>query len=166
MFPTIASYLRVGVRPGLTIGKSILLLGYFGIMLYAGLYGSNPFSDPVRAGFLAASQIPVIVALGTKNNIVGMLIGFGYERVSILMMPEFVLHPLPFRRLAASAQTAVAAFMHHSHFMYAIFSHLHCVLSCSSTSCTGSPVVFSSWPPTSTPSVTVSFSLESSTYDN
>ena len=83
MLPRAASFLRTTIRPGLTIGKSIILLGYFGTLLYAGLYMSNPLKDPLRAGFVAASQIPVVVLLGTKNNILGMLIGFGYERVRV-----------------------------------------------------------------------------------
>ena len=82
VFPATAAFLRKTIRPGLTIGKSIILVCYSAIMLYAGLFRSNPLSEPVRAGFVAVSQIPVIVILGTKNNLVGMLIGFGYERVS------------------------------------------------------------------------------------
>ncbi|TBU28196.1 incomplete iron reductase [Dichomitus squalens] len=82
MLPRAAAFLRNTIRPGLTIGKSIILLGYFGTLLYAGLYMSNPFTDPLRAGFVAASQIPVVMLLGTKNNLLGMLIGFGYERLN------------------------------------------------------------------------------------
>ncbi|KAH9855485.1 iron reductase [Lenzites betulinus] len=84
ILPTIAAILRTTIRPGLTIGKGLVELTYFAVMLYAGLYKSNPFTDPIRAGFVAVSQIPIVVALGTKNNIVGMLIGFGYERLNYL----------------------------------------------------------------------------------
>lgn len=82
ILPGLASFLRTTLRPGLTIGKGCVLLAYFAIMLYGGLYKSNPFADPLRTGFLAVSQIPVVVLLGTKNNVLGMMIGFGYERVS------------------------------------------------------------------------------------
>ena len=96
MLPTLAAYLRINIRPNLTIGKFFVLMGYFGVMLYAGLFMSNPLSDPIRAGFLAVSQIPAIVLLGTKNNLVGLLIGFGYERVSV----SFIFpHPLALPRL-------------------------------------------------------------------
>ncbi|EIW56151.1 iron reductase [Trametes versicolor FP-101664 SS1] len=84
MLPTIAAFLRTTIRPGLTIGKGLVELTYFSVMLYAGLYKSNPFTTPIRAGFVAVSQIPMVVALGTKNNVVGMLIGFGYERLNYL----------------------------------------------------------------------------------
>ena len=108
MLPAPAAWLRVGVRPGMTVGKTLMILAYFGLMLYAGLYMSNPLSDPVRAGFLAVSQIPVIIALGTKNNLVGLLIGFGYERVSFPFMKfTTVLFRLPFGVFLVPAPTAV-----------------------------------------------------------
>ncbi|KAI0635390.1 iron reductase [Trametes polyzona] len=84
MLPTLAAILRTTIRPGLTIGKGLVELTYFSVMLYAGLYKSNPFTKPIRAGFVATSQIPIVIALGTKNNVVGMLIGFGYERLNYL----------------------------------------------------------------------------------
>ncbi|KAI0699751.1 iron reductase [Cerioporus squamosus] len=84
LFPPLAAFLRKDIRPGLTVGKSIVLACYSAIILYAGLFMSDPLSKPVRAGFVAVSQFPVVVALGTKNNLVGMFIGFGYERVTQL----------------------------------------------------------------------------------
>ncbi|KAI8973127.1 incomplete iron reductase [Trametes punicea] len=84
MLPTLAAFLRTTIRPGLTIGKLLVELSYFAILLYAGLYRSNPLTQPIRMGYVAASQIPIVVALGTKNNVVGMLIGFGYERLNYL----------------------------------------------------------------------------------
>ncbi|TFK81375.1 incomplete iron reductase [Polyporus arcularius HHB13444] len=82
LFPALAAFLRKDIRPGLTIGKSFILACYSAIILYAGLFMSNPLSQPVRAGFVAVSQLPVVVLLGTKNNLAGMLIGFGYERLN------------------------------------------------------------------------------------
>ncbi|KAI0328757.1 iron reductase [Cubamyces sp. BRFM 1775] len=84
MLPTIAAFLRTTIRPGLTIGKLFVELTYFAVLLYAGLYKSNPLTQPVRTGFVAVSQIPIVVALGTKHNVVGMMIGFGYERLNYL----------------------------------------------------------------------------------
>ena len=52
VFPATAAFLRKTIRPGLTIGKSIILVCYSAIMLYAGLFRSNPLSEPVRAGFV------------------------------------------------------------------------------------------------------------------
>ncbi|KAI0666438.1 iron reductase [Trametes maxima] len=81
---SLAAFLRTTIRPGLTIGKALVELTYLGVILYAGLYKSNPFTQPIRAGFVAVSQIPIVIALGTKNNVLGMLIGFGYERLNYL----------------------------------------------------------------------------------
>lgn len=82
MVPPVANFFRKTIRPGLSIGKAIIISTYFGIIMYAGLHKSNPFTDPVRAGFVAVSQLPVVIMLATKNNILGMLISVGYEQVS------------------------------------------------------------------------------------
>ncbi|KAF5318205.1 hypothetical protein D9758_018628 [Tetrapyrgos nigripes] len=37
-----------------------------------------------RAGIMAASQFPLIVALGMKNNIISLLTGIGYEKLSFI----------------------------------------------------------------------------------
>lgn len=81
-FPRIASLMRYTLRPGLVFGQAVILLGYFGIILYAGLYKSNPFTEPVRAGYVAMSQIPIIIILATKNNVVATLLGVAYDTVS------------------------------------------------------------------------------------
>ncbi|TBU37357.1 hypothetical protein BD309DRAFT_1023657 [Dichomitus squalens] len=59
-------------------GATDASLCYFSTFLYAGLYIPEPLTNPLRAGFVAASQIPVVV--GAKNNLLGMLTGFGYEQ--------------------------------------------------------------------------------------
>lgn len=41
-------------------------------------------SDYARTGSIAMSQVPVAVALGVRGNIVGLLIGKGYDRIRIL----------------------------------------------------------------------------------
>lgn len=84
MLPWAANFLGISIRPGYTVGKLILQLTYFFILLYATLYKSNVFTTPIRAGFVAASQIPVVVTLGTKNNLLGMMVGMGYEQLNYL----------------------------------------------------------------------------------
>ncbi|THU82061.1 hypothetical protein K435DRAFT_934828 [Dendrothele bispora CBS 962.96] len=37
-----------------------------------------------RAGTLATSQLPLIVALGTKNNVISVLTGVGYEKLNFI----------------------------------------------------------------------------------
>lgn len=79
--PYATNVLRFTLRPGMDVGKALVLVCYFGILLYGTFYKSNVFSNAVRTGYLAVSQIPVVVVLGTKNNVIGMLLGMGYERV-------------------------------------------------------------------------------------
>ena len=82
--PGIAWVLGTRVIPGYSVGRVSLLLAWLGVMLYAGLHDSNPFSDPGRAGIVVVGQLPLVFVLGTKNNVVGTLIGQGYERVGAL----------------------------------------------------------------------------------
>ncbi|KAH9944662.1 iron reductase [Amylocystis lapponica] len=84
MLPLVHQYLAYPVCPGYSVGKALLLLAYAGVMLYAGLYNSSPFSNPVRAGYVAASQVPFLVILATKNNVIGWLVGCGYEKLNFL----------------------------------------------------------------------------------
>ncbi|KAH8078723.1 iron reductase [Cristinia sonorae] len=84
MVPWIPNLFRFTIRPGLTVTKVILMLTYFFILLYATLYKSNVFTSPIRAGFVAASQIPVVVVLGTKNNLLAVAVGMGYEKLNFL----------------------------------------------------------------------------------
>lgn len=79
--PYATTVLRFTLRPGMDVGKALILVCYFSILLYGTFYRSNVFSNAVRTGYLAVSQIPVVVILGTKNNFVGMILGMGYERV-------------------------------------------------------------------------------------
>lgn len=84
VFPGVSRLLSFTVRPGYTVGKLVLILAYLGLMLYGGLYGSNPFTNPARAGLVATSQIPLVIMVATKNNVLTYLLGLGYEKASAL----------------------------------------------------------------------------------
>ncbi|KAG6888257.1 hypothetical protein C0992_009146, partial [Termitomyces sp. T32_za158] len=75
---------RVRLSPGFSVSQAAIMICYFLTLLYAGLYKSSPFSDPVRAGWVAVSQLPIVIALATKNNILGSLMGFTYEKLNYL----------------------------------------------------------------------------------
>lgn len=81
----VAAALGHPIMPGYSIGKLLIMLGYFSVILYASIYKSSPFSDPQRTGFVAMSQLPIVFALGTKNNIFGMILSVGYEKVQYLL---------------------------------------------------------------------------------
>ncbi|KAH7890414.1 ferric reductase like transmembrane component-domain-containing protein [Phlebopus sp. FC_14] len=80
----VANVLSHRVHEGYSLGQVLLMLAYTVVILYAGLYRSDPFSDPLRAGWVATSQIPFVYALATKNNIIGILVGSGYEKLNYL----------------------------------------------------------------------------------
>lgn len=81
MLPSLSWITRISLRPGLTVGGASIMVAYFITMCYAGFFESNLFSDPVRMGWVAVSQLPVVLVLATKNNVVGILIGACYTRV-------------------------------------------------------------------------------------
>ena len=77
----VAALLRKRIAPGRSIAQVSVLIIYFSVLVYGGLYKSSPFTDPIRSGWLAVSQIPFVIAFASKNNILGMLLGFTYEKV-------------------------------------------------------------------------------------
>jgi len=81
--PTFGNILRYRFETGFSLGQALVLLTYFAVLVYASFLKSNPFSDPLRTGFVAMSQIPIVYLLATKNNLLGILVGLGYEKVSV-----------------------------------------------------------------------------------
>jgi ferric-chelate reductase len=81
LHPTLAYALNFRVAPGFSFGNLLVLLVYTALMLYASLRRPNPFSNPLRIGYLAISQVPIAVALAGKTNWLGLACGLGYEKV-------------------------------------------------------------------------------------
>jgi ferric-chelate reductase len=84
--------LRHRIAPGFSVGQIIVLSGYFAVLLYATLSDSNPFTDPLRAGWVAVSQLPLVFAFAAKNSIVGILLGLSYEKASCVCEWLFRFH--------------------------------------------------------------------------
>ncbi|KAG1733904.1 uncharacterized protein EDB91DRAFT_1147924 [Suillus paluster] len=80
----VASVLHHRVHDNYSIGQVLLMLAYISIIFYVSFYKSDPFTDPQRAGVVITSQIPFVYALATKNNIIGMMVGVGYEKLNFL----------------------------------------------------------------------------------
>lgn len=76
-----SSLLHKRVHESYSLGQVLLMAGYSLIVLYSGIYRSSPFVDFERSGWVATSQLPFIYILATKNNVIGMLVGVGYEKV-------------------------------------------------------------------------------------
>ncbi|KAI0320502.1 hypothetical protein OF83DRAFT_1162386 [Amylostereum chailletii] len=82
--PVICHALNYPLLPGLSMLKLLVLGIWFGIYLYAGIYRSNPFTEPKRAGFLGMWQIPFVVVFAIKNNPISVLAGVNYEKLNYL----------------------------------------------------------------------------------
>ena len=88
LHPTLAYALNFRVAPGFSFGKLLVLLAYAAIVIYASLRGSDPFSDSLRTGYVAISQIPIAVALAGKTNWLSWACGVGYEKVWVFPAVE------------------------------------------------------------------------------
>ncbi|KAG1742968.1 hypothetical protein EDD22DRAFT_920424 [Suillus occidentalis] len=82
--PTFANILRYRLDIGFSLGQALVLVIYTAVLVYAGFLKSNVFEDPLRTGFVAMSQIPVVFLLATKNNILGIFLAVGYEKLNYI----------------------------------------------------------------------------------
>jgi uncharacterized membrane protein len=86
----ISSIFEYPLTPGYSFGQIVLLLGYLAIVLAAELWNwQSPFTNSNRTGLVTASQVPIVFALATKNNIFGVLLGVGYEKVWFTLLIAF-----------------------------------------------------------------------------
>ena len=68
-----------------SVGKLFLMTVYLvGVVLVIFLLDGNPMGDPVRLGWLAAAQAPIVVGLALKSSPAGMASGLGYEKVRLM----------------------------------------------------------------------------------
>ncbi|CZR51557.1 related to ferric reductase, NADH/NADPH oxidase and related proteins [Phialocephala subalpina] len=73
-----------------TAGPFTLLIGYLVLVVVCTFYALNPndllqWEDlGYRAGFIAICQMPLIILLAGKRNIIGFVTGVGYERLAWL----------------------------------------------------------------------------------
>ncbi|KAJ2919424.1 hypothetical protein MD484_g997, partial [Candolleomyces efflorescens] len=67
-----------------SLKQSFIVISYCVILFYALMYRSNPFVDATRPGWVSTSQIPLVLGLGVKGNVLGLggLLGVGYERLN------------------------------------------------------------------------------------
>ncbi|KAF8625150.1 hypothetical protein AX15_005535, partial [Amanita polypyramis BW_CC] len=61
-----------------------IMLAYFAVLLFPLLHRSNPLTDMKRSGWIAASQLPFLFLFATKNNMLGWLLGIGYQNFNYL----------------------------------------------------------------------------------
>ncbi|KAN0131735.1 Ferric reductase like transmembrane component domain containing protein [Lactarius tabidus] len=82
--PSLAYALNFRVSPGFSLGKLLVLVAYGLIVIYGCLYHSNPFTDYDRSGYIAVSQVPIVMALAGKSNWLSWLSGVGYEKFNYI----------------------------------------------------------------------------------
>ncbi|THH32211.1 hypothetical protein EUX98_g1990 [Antrodiella citrinella] len=75
---------RTPIVSGYSLGRIVLMLLYFGVLLFAALFRDSVFTNPVRDAWIAVSQLPFVVALATKNNVFSVLLGVGHEKLNYL----------------------------------------------------------------------------------
>ncbi|KIK96605.1 hypothetical protein PAXRUDRAFT_72202, partial [Paxillus rubicundulus Ve08.2h10] len=78
------AFLSHRVYEAYSLAQVLVMVAYTAVIFYVGFYKSNPFTDPVRAGWVTVSQVPFLYAFATKNNLIGMLLGVGYEKLNYL----------------------------------------------------------------------------------
>lgn len=86
LHPVIA-LLRLRTSPGFSITQSLIFFIYFVCLVYATFYKSDIFTDQTRTGWVAIAQLPFLFLLAQKNNVLGLLLGYGYEKVTISQRP-------------------------------------------------------------------------------
>lgn len=81
--PSVSYVLNLRIAPGFSVGKLVVILAYTTVVLYAFLYHSNPFTDPVRAGYVVMSQLPIVVALAGRTNFLSWMSGVSHQKVLV-----------------------------------------------------------------------------------
>lgn len=110
IFHKLSTILSTRLDDGLSLGRCIILICYFSVVLFASLYKSNPFRDYLRTGFVSTAQIPIVFALGTKNNIIGRFLSMGYEKVkSAFSFSQFLASRLIFNCIRSSSITSIVS---------------------------------------------------------
>jgi ferric-chelate reductase len=83
--PSRISWIRIP-----SLGSIILVLTYLGYTLGLEFYDNDyPGAQHwqakgLRAGWLAVAQLPLLLLLAGKNNLIGLAVGISYERLQIL----------------------------------------------------------------------------------
>ncbi|KAL0579891.1 hypothetical protein V5O48_002138 [Marasmius crinis-equi] len=83
-FRPITTLLHTRVHPGVSISHLVVMAIYLAILVYPSFYKTNAFTDPKRFGWIAVAQYPFVYAFGTKNNMIGMVLAVGYEKINFI----------------------------------------------------------------------------------
>ncbi|KIM41657.1 hypothetical protein M413DRAFT_409883 [Hebeloma cylindrosporum] len=76
--------LRARIAPGFSVAQMLVISVYFYSLLYPAFYHSNIFTDSARTGWICIAQMPFVFLFAQKNNVVGWIIGYGYEKLNFI----------------------------------------------------------------------------------
>ncbi|PFH47037.1 hypothetical protein AMATHDRAFT_153113 [Amanita thiersii Skay4041] len=76
--------LRKCIIPGYSNLQVLIMVAYLAVLLYPFIYRSNFLVEAQRAGWIAVAQLPFLIAFAAKNNVVGWLLGVGYQNLNFL----------------------------------------------------------------------------------
>ncbi|KJA18253.1 hypothetical protein HYPSUDRAFT_205502 [Hypholoma sublateritium FD-334 SS-4] len=76
--------LRMRISPGFSLGQFVITAIYFVCVIYAIFFRSNIFTDKRRTGWLATSQLPIVFVFALKNNLIGSILGYSYEKLNFV----------------------------------------------------------------------------------
>ena len=88
----VLTLLRLRISPGFSMAQSLIFFIYLICLVYASFYKSNIFTDHTRTGWVVIAQLPFLFSLAQKNNVLGLLVGCGYEKVIISQPPTKKTH--------------------------------------------------------------------------
>ncbi|KAJ7768301.1 hypothetical protein B0H16DRAFT_1716319 [Mycena metata] len=81
----LAAPLSIRISPGFTIAQLLVLLLYVSVLIYPlSVATAGPFVDLDRTAWIATSQLPLIILFASKNNLLGMMLGTGYESLNFV----------------------------------------------------------------------------------
>ncbi|KAL0065866.1 hypothetical protein AAF712_007170 [Marasmius tenuissimus] len=127
--------LRSRVSPGISVLHGCITAIYLSVLAFPAFYKTNPFTDSVRFGWITVGQLPFVFLFATKNNLLGLLIGVGYEKVCALedmdVQSPFILvgnltHVKKFMPGASQASFASASSGLTMFYTFFITNHIAC----------------------------------------
>ncbi|KAJ7254638.1 hypothetical protein B0H12DRAFT_1183873 [Mycena haematopus] len=79
----LAAPLSTRISPGFTVAHLVVFLVYLSVLVYPlSVATTGPFVDLDRAAWIAISQLPLIILFASKNNLLGMMFGNGYNSLN------------------------------------------------------------------------------------
>ncbi|KAJ7176645.1 hypothetical protein C8R46DRAFT_41313 [Mycena filopes] len=81
----LAAPLSTRISPGFSVAQLVVLLVYLSVLIYPlSVATAGPFVDLDRTAWIATSQLPLIILFASKNNLLGMILGAGYESLNFI----------------------------------------------------------------------------------